>query len=76
MTTQKYAEVVAEERAARAARVKHFLAEQEETDVIDLFDAMRDIIDDRESDEHFFIEKFFHQVREVFDGVEDRLCNN
>lgn len=72
---EQYKAHVQQERAERAARVRRFLAEQEESDVADLFDAMRDVIDDREADEVFYLSKFFQQVRGVFDCVEERLCN-
>lgn len=74
-TEEQYEAHVRRERAERAARVKQFLAEQEESDVADLFDAMRDAIDDKEADEVFYLSKFFQQVRGVFDCVEERLCN-
>lgn len=72
---EQYEADVQRERAERAVRVRRFLAEQEESDVADLFDAMRDVIDDREADEVFYLSKFFQQVRGVFDCVEERLCN-
>lgn len=66
---------VQRERAERAARVRQFIAAQEESEIADFFDAMRDVIDDREADEVFYLSKFFQQVRGVFDGVEETLCN-
>ena len=72
---EEYNAQVQRERADRAARVKQFIAAQEESDIADLFDAMRDVIDDREADEVFYLSKFFQQVRGVFDGVEETLCN-
>lgn len=74
-SAEQYEADVRRERAERAARVKRFLAEQEESEVADLFDAMRDIIDDREADEVFYLSKFFQQVRGVFDSVEEKMCN-
>lgn len=75
MSKKEYDEIVARERADRAARVRQFIAEQEGNEIEELFDAMRDVIDDREDSELFFISKFFNQVREVFDDVEEKLCN-
>lgn len=75
ITAKEYTEQVERERAERAARVRQFIAAQEGNEIADLFDAMRDIIDDREADEVFFIGKFFGQVRGIFDGIEEKLCN-
>lgn len=74
-TAEEYEAQVKRERAERVARVKQFIAAQEESEIADLFDAMRDVIDDREADEAFYLSKFFNQVRGVFDGVEQTLCN-
>lgn len=75
INTEQYEALVQRERADRAARVRRFIAEQEEGEIADLFDVMRDIIDDKEADETFFLSKFFQQVRGIVDGVEERLCN-
>lgn len=72
---EKYNAIVQQERAERAARVRQFIAAQEEGEIADLFDAMRDVIDEREATEMLCLSKFFEQVRGVFDGVEETLCN-
>ena len=75
MSEKEYIELVERERAERAARVRQFILEHEENEINDLFDAMRDIVDTREADETFYLSKFFHQVRDVFDNIEEKLCN-
>ena len=74
-STDEYNAAVQREREARAARVRQFIAEHEESEIADLFDAMRDIIDEREDTEVFCLSKFFGQVRGIFDSLEETLCN-
>ena len=73
--TKKYEEELQREREERAARVKRFVAEQEEQDIADLFDAMRDMLDEKEADETFYLRKFFQQIGSIVSDFEERICS-
>lgn len=75
ITSEKYIEMVRQEREARAARVRRFIAEHDENEVADLFDAMRDMIDEREADETFYLQKFFRHIIGIVDDIEESFCN-
>lgn len=72
---EEYEAAVEQERAERAMRVRRFIAEHEENEIAELFDAMRDIIDLREQAEQVCLSRYFKGVQDILGDVEEKLCN-
>lgn len=69
----EYEDHVEQERADRAMRVRRFIAEHEEKEIDEFFDAIRDMIDLREHVEQVSLSRYFKGVHDIFYDVEEKL---
>ena len=70
---EEYEAFVERERTERAVRVRRFIAEHEEKEIDEFFDAMRDLLDLREQKEQVCLSRYFKGVHEILGGIEENL---
>lgn len=61
--------------AARAARVKEFIADSDPEIIADLFAEIKDAVIDRAAEEACAVTRCFHTFTVVLSDVETELCN-
>lgn len=70
---EEYEAAVERERAERAIRVRRFIAEHEEKEIDEFFDAMRDLLDLREQTEQVCLSRYFQGVHGILGDIEENL---